>query len=502
MDEDLGGIEWKSIRLTWTAPAADGGGTVTAYEVRRSASAINDGNWASATVCSGYPNPLTPKAPTSTETFTVTGLDRNTTYYFAVKSSGCDPALWSATANSVSATTRQSDLDVSDWWLYQIYYNSGDGTTNTVYQIENVRAVNQTATVNYNDMINPPAAFTSYTYSPCAIIDESIDEYKTSCTVTARQRKVYTYVTGFMVPTNAVNHMQDNELYVAADDPTLWLDVNQLPRAFSTTLGMGDGDIPTHQLFSYRDSAKPATTMQAPNTNDGYPFILAETDWPQWLWQDSIGTYIGQADIEMQKGYLWHVSSFNTGYNVANASTPAATGTFDVTYLWATNTYLQSFSSGSVTGGVKTPDADKLHIWYSEEVHSYFGYENWGLVNYESKDFGKSGFTVTDKTGAMDVSITITNILDYATSFNILLLIMDTNAATSAPTSCTGSNNAVYLNGKTVFPDVHTIASINSAIKNTGTLNPGASTTLTWTNIYTSDGGTYKVWCGGEQTSW
>ena len=514
MNEDLGGIDWKSIRLTWTAPASNGGsgGAVDEYQVRRSASTINDGNWASATNCTVlYANGGTPRTPGQTETCTVTGLDRNATYYFAVKSSGCEPDQWSAVSTaSPSATTRQPDLDVSDWWLYQIYYNSGDGTTNTVYQIDNIRAVNQTATVSIKPpMANPGAGWTSYTYFPCAIIDQSIDEYKTSCTATARQRQVYTGMTGLFVPTTALNHMMDNELYVAADDPTLWIDVNQRPRAFSTTMGMGDGDIPTDQMFSYQDAAVPATTMHAPGANDGYPFIVSESNWPQWLWQDALGSlYLSSApnDVEQEKGYLWHVQSFNISYNVASATTPAATGIFDVTYLWETNNYWKTYDAGPAKGGVRTPDADKMEIWYSEEVHNfvrkldklnYFGQEEWGIVKYESKDFGRSGFNVSDKTGAIDVTITITNILDYATSFNISLLIMDTNALTSAPTSCTGSNHADYLNGKTVFPDMHTIASINSAIKNTGTLNPGANITLTWTNIYTSDGGTYKVWCAG-----
>jgi hypothetical protein len=196
-----------------------------------------------------------------------------------------------------------------------------------------------------------------------------------------------------------------------------------------------------------------------------------------------------------------------------NCQATAATGVFDVSYLWFTNTYWRTYTSGSATGGVRTSDADKVEIWYSDEIHNfarkldkinYYGQEDWGIVSYESKDFGRSGFSVTDQTGAIDVSITITNVLDYATSFNILLLIMDTNANTpDGGSTCSGGNNpGLYRNGKTVFPDMHTIASINSAIQNTGTLNPGASTTLTWTNVYTSDGGTYSLWCGGEQTSW
>ena len=153
----------------------------------------------------------------------------------------------------------------ADWWLYQIYYNSGDGITNTVYQIDNVRAVNVTATVDYtgmfnpNDKANPPAGFnTSYTYSPAAIIDESIDETMATCTTgVARERKVNTFVTGTIVPATALNVMQDNQLWVKADDPTLWLHVTQLPRAFATTLNTGRRRYPHRpvlQLSGCRDT--------------------------------------------------------------------------------------------------------------------------------------------------------------------------------------------------------------------------------------------------------
>ena len=114
MDEHQGGINPTSIRLTWTAPAAFGGGNASAYEVRRSASAINDSNWASATVCTAlYANGSTPRTPGLTETCTVTNLSSLTTYYFAIKSSGCSPAQWSNLSNSVSAYTNQPDLDTS-----------------------------------------------------------------------------------------------------------------------------------------------------------------------------------------------------------------------------------------------------------------------------------------------------------------------------------------------------------------------------------------------------
>lgn len=74
-----------SITLTWTAPGDDGNtGTATSYDIRYSTSTITDANWDSATQCTGEP---APQLAGSSETFSVTGLGANTTYYFALKTS-------------------------------------------------------------------------------------------------------------------------------------------------------------------------------------------------------------------------------------------------------------------------------------------------------------------------------------------------------------------------------------------------------------------------------
>ena len=91
-----------SLRLTWTAPGDDGNtGTASQYDIRYSTVAINDGNWASATQASGEPAPL---PASSAQSFTVTGLNPSTTYYFALKTADEVPN-WSALSNSPSGTT-------------------------------------------------------------------------------------------------------------------------------------------------------------------------------------------------------------------------------------------------------------------------------------------------------------------------------------------------------------------------------------------------------------
>jgi subtilisin family serine protease len=72
-----------SATLTWTASGDDGlAGAARMYDVRYSTSPITEGNWALATPAVGEPRPQTAG---STEAFTLKGLERNTTYYFALK---------------------------------------------------------------------------------------------------------------------------------------------------------------------------------------------------------------------------------------------------------------------------------------------------------------------------------------------------------------------------------------------------------------------------------
>lgn len=91
-----------SIRLTWTAPGDDGNlGTASQYDIRYSMSNITAGNFASATAVTGEP---APSAPGSAESHTVTGLNANTTYYFAIKTADEVPN-WSAISNVASRAT-------------------------------------------------------------------------------------------------------------------------------------------------------------------------------------------------------------------------------------------------------------------------------------------------------------------------------------------------------------------------------------------------------------
>lgn len=91
-----------SIRLIWAAPGDDSiTGTATQYDIRYSTSTITSLSWASATQATGEP---APHAPGTSETFTVTGLNTNTVYYFAIRT-GDEVPNWSGLSNIVTGTT-------------------------------------------------------------------------------------------------------------------------------------------------------------------------------------------------------------------------------------------------------------------------------------------------------------------------------------------------------------------------------------------------------------
>ena len=92
----LGTITPTSVSLTWTAVGDDGNaGTATSYDLRYSTSAIDVGNWETATQVTGEP---APHIAGTAESMTVTGLSSSTTYYFALKVADEVPN-WSVISN-------------------------------------------------------------------------------------------------------------------------------------------------------------------------------------------------------------------------------------------------------------------------------------------------------------------------------------------------------------------------------------------------------------------
>lgn len=91
-----------SVTLTWTTPGDDSlAGTAAQFDIRYSTSAITAANYASATQATGEP---TPSASGTTQSFTVSGLAPNTTYWFAIKTADEVPN-WALVSNVVQRTT-------------------------------------------------------------------------------------------------------------------------------------------------------------------------------------------------------------------------------------------------------------------------------------------------------------------------------------------------------------------------------------------------------------
>ncbi len=112
-----------SVMLAWTATGDDANtGKASSYEIRYSTVPITEANFSTDTLVN---NPLSPSDPGTAETFTVTGLDPATTYYFAIKVLDEVPNA-SGISNVVSASTISASVFVDNFnrstigpnWVY------------------------------------------------------------------------------------------------------------------------------------------------------------------------------------------------------------------------------------------------------------------------------------------------------------------------------------------------------------------------------------------------
>jgi hypothetical protein len=120
-----------TIDLTWIAPGDDGTtGTATAYDIRYRAGAqiLTEAQWGIATPCAGEPGP---QVAGSSETFTVTGLNPSTTYYFAIKTMDEVPN-WSPLSNNPSGTTTSGGGDTTPPVISNIASSLITNTTTTI----------------------------------------------------------------------------------------------------------------------------------------------------------------------------------------------------------------------------------------------------------------------------------------------------------------------------------------------------------------------------------
>ena len=417
-----------------------------------------------------------------------------------------------STATPTTTPTPQPELMGTEWWLWQVYYNttSWGGEVNTVYHIANVRAVNATANVTYDavgeddskemtEATPPERGFTNYNAPGAAVIDWSVDQSGTE-QEPVRERIVYTGLSGLFIPAIWFETLLDREIYVKGNDSTCWIDADSLSRRFGTTIGEDDGDIPKDILYSYQDDSVPANSSAPPGPQDGYPFSVGEDDWKQWEWIFKDQQYLYHTDTVHERGFRWNVSSTVDDYDVgANCEAPAAVGTYDVILLNVTNNYFRTYAE---YGDNCSGDGDTTNIWWNDSVKhfvrkldriTYVGREDWGIVDYETRDVSATINDFSDAGTGFDINVTVTNNEGSACNFSVLALIFDMDAITDD----SWSDGSPYPGGETVYPDMSSWASISGAIQHTGALGSGNSTVLTWSNVGSSGTNTYKLWCNG-----
>ncbi|OGS47403.1 MAG: hypothetical protein A2539_07560, partial [Elusimicrobia bacterium RIFOXYD2_FULL_34_15] len=91
-----------SITLNWVSVGDDGtAGTATTYDIRYQTYTITSGNFTNTTQCTGEP---TPNISGTNETFIVSNLTSDTTYYFAMKA-GDEVPNWSVISNVITSKT-------------------------------------------------------------------------------------------------------------------------------------------------------------------------------------------------------------------------------------------------------------------------------------------------------------------------------------------------------------------------------------------------------------
>jgi hypothetical protein len=96
-----------TVKLAWTAPGDDGAeGTASAYDLRYALTPITAETWNAAMQVEGV---FAPKLHGSAESYTVTGLEQATAYYFALKttdSAGNESGLSNVVSQSTASLVR------------------------------------------------------------------------------------------------------------------------------------------------------------------------------------------------------------------------------------------------------------------------------------------------------------------------------------------------------------------------------------------------------------
>ncbi len=133
-----------TVTLGWTAVGDDGmDGNASSYDIRYSMDPIgNENDFDAADQAVGVPNPA---APGSQESFLVTGLESNTTYYFAIKV--FDEMSNYSLSNTASAKTKSANIVTDNFNRTDLGAN---WNADPEFQIENEELANTAQTNSWN----------------------------------------------------------------------------------------------------------------------------------------------------------------------------------------------------------------------------------------------------------------------------------------------------------------------------------------------------------------
>jgi hypothetical protein len=129
-----------SFQLSWTAPVTFWNGAVSSYLIRYARVPITTANFDDATVTSSFTYTGTPAAPGMTDSATVTGLNIETDYYFAVK--GVD-VIGNVGDLGATSTAARGNFNVT--------VVSGVGTDNSGFDLDGSADVGTASTLDFTN---------------------------------------------------------------------------------------------------------------------------------------------------------------------------------------------------------------------------------------------------------------------------------------------------------------------------------------------------------------
>jgi len=276
-----------SVTLRWTAPGDNGSeGQASQYDIRYATSPINSINFSSASQVAGEP---VPQIAGSDESFTVTGLQPSTTYYFAIKAADEVPN-WSAISNVIERTTLDettSPSNIADLIAGSPGLNSitlswtapgDDGSSGTADQYDIRYSLVPITDANWNSA-------TQVSGEPSPQSAGSNEEF----VVTGLNQSTTYY---FAIKT--------------ADEVPNWSGLSNIPSATTGTESTAPSNIADLQISN--TTASSVTLIWHAPGDDG-----------------TVGT-ASEYDIRYSTAPI-NISNWNDAASIANAPTPAAAGT-------------------------------------------------------------------------------------------------------------------------------------------------------------------------------